>query len=87
MKIAFWDTYVKRNDGKMMHFDILVEEHVTDSAKVFEYGNHYLKTNGFSTYELTSNECCFCHIEPASEEVIKDIQNKGYAINEMYNCH
>jgi hypothetical protein len=38
MKIAVWDTYVTRKDGKIMHFDILVDENVNDAEQVYEYG-------------------------------------------------
>lgn len=44
MKIAVWDTYVTRKDGKIMHFDILVDENVNDAEQVYEYGKKYLKS-------------------------------------------
>ena len=36
---------------------------------------------------LTATECEFCHIEQESEKVIKDIEDMGYHIVEMQNCH
>jgi hypothetical protein len=87
MKIAVWDTYVERNDGKIMHFDILVSKEFTNKNKIFEFGKLYLEDKPFSTGQLTSNECRFCHIEEATELVINDILTKGFYIIEMENCN
>ncbi|PTT02007.1 DUF2024 domain-containing protein, partial [Flavobacterium sp. HMWF030] len=66
MKVAVWDTYVTRKDGKIMHFDILVNE--SDKAdQVFEYGKNYLRTISQEGQVLTSKECKFCHIDKAPE--------------------
>lgn len=86
MKIAVWDTYVTREDGKMMHFDILTPETLENEAKVVEFGLSYLETKSFKTKQLTTKECQFCHIEKANKEVIDSIELKGYHIIEMENC-
>mgnify|MGYP000703230805 CR=1 FL=1 len=85
MKVAVWDTYVKRKDGRIMHFDIIVEESVTQD-KVLSYGKEYLIMKGEGEQELTSKECKFCHIEEASPKIEQAIRNKGYYIHEMQNC-
>ena len=87
MEIAVWDTYVQRNDGAVMHFDILVSDTLTDEEKIFEFGRNYLKTKSFETGSLSSKECRFCHIAVASEEMIAQIETKGYYILEMENCN
>ncbi|WP_299439638.1 DUF2024 family protein [uncultured Aquimarina sp.] len=87
MKIAVWDTYVNRKDGLLMHFDILVSDKIKDKDQIFEYGKTYLNTKPFETFNITSDECRFCHIEKASSEVTNLIETKGYAIIEMENCH
>lgn len=87
MKVAVWDTYVKRENGLIMHFDILVDRKLTEEAKVIDFGKHYLKSKSFKSKELTSKECSFCHIENASESVIIEIETKGYYIIEMENCN
>jgi len=87
MYISVWDTYVQRQDGKVMHFDILVPHDLKDTSKIFNFGKDYLKSKPFKTGELTSRECQFCHIEKASEEVVASINNKGYFILEMQNCN
>ena len=87
MYISVWDTYVQRQDGKVMHFDILVPQDLKDTSEIFAFGKDYLKSKPFATRELTSKECQFCHIEKASEEVEVSINSKGYFIIEMQNCN
>ncbi|WP_316932925.1 DUF2024 family protein [Aquimarina atlantica] len=86
MKIAVWDTYVQRNDGIIMHFDILVPDSITDQDVVFKFGENYLESKPFKTEKITTNECRLCHIELATPEMIHDIEIKGYSIIEMENC-
>ena len=87
MKVSVWDTYVKREDGLIMHFDILVDSKLTDETKVFGFGRNYLKNKSFKSEELTSKECVFCHIEKAIELMEKEIKTKGYYIIEIENCN
>lgn len=87
MDIAVWDTYIEREDAKVMHFDILVPNHQNnDEQSVFDFGMHYLKTKSFKTGTLTTNECRFCHIGKATEDILSEIAKNGYAILEMENC-
>ncbi|HLV15738.1 MAG TPA: DUF2024 family protein [Xanthomarina sp.] len=87
MKISVWDTYVKREDGNIMHFDILVPSHITEKEVIFNFGTQYLKTKPFKTQKLTAKECQYCHIEKATEPIISDIEKNGYAIIEMEHCN
>lgn len=86
MKVSVWDTYVKRNDGNIIYFDILVPSSVTDEKVVFNFGNEYLNSKSISGYQISTKECRFCHIEEAGEIVEKQILNQGYFIIEMENC-
>jgi len=86
MKVAVWDTYVNREDGNIMHFDILVPDSITDENTIFRFGNEYLKTKSFETGQLSANECRRCHIENATKEIVSSIEEKGYFIIEMENC-
>jgi hypothetical protein len=86
MKIAVWDTYVQREDGKMMHFDILVDSSNVQADQVLELGRHYLGSKSFATDGLTARECRFCHIEEASPELVAQILLRNHAIVEMENC-
>lgn len=87
MKVSVWDTYVKRENGLIMHFDILVDSNLTDENNIIAFGKQYLKSKSFKSEKLTSKECSFCHIENASELVIKEIETRGYHIIEMENCN
>ena len=86
MKISVWDTYVKRGNQKIMHFDILVPSEMISEKTIFAYGQEYLGSKMFTTGTLSAKECKFCHVEQASAEVIKSIHEKGYHIIEMENC-
>ncbi|MFD1614467.1 DUF2024 family protein [Gelatiniphilus marinus] len=87
MKVSVWDTYVKRDDGRLMHFDILVPNSLQDEQTILNYGTSYLKSKAFKTESISSKICNFCHIEQATETVINDIKNKGFSIIEMENCN
>ena len=86
MKVSVWDMYVKREDGKLMHFDILVQDKLNDELIILNYGTKYLKSKAFKTESITSKICNFCHIEQATNAIINEIQNKGFSIIEMENC-
>lgn len=86
MKVAVWDTYVAKKNGKIMHFDIIVPEEIKDTAVIYSYGKAYLKTKGQEGQPLTSKECEFCHIETARPIWGAEIEQKGYVIIEMENC-
>lgn len=47
MKIVVWDTYVEKEDGNIMHFDILVPNNVTNEQIIFNLWKDYLKTKPF----------------------------------------
>lgn len=87
MKVSVWDTYVKRDDGNIMHFDILVPSTITDESKIFGYGNLYLDSKPFKTRKLSTKECEFCHIEQATNKIVNDIEMNGFSIIEMENCN
>lgn len=85
MKIAVWDTYVTKQDGNIMHFDILVEEGVV-WEDVQKHGKQYLAAKALGFKALTTAECTFCHIEEASDDLKKIINTQGYSIIEMEGC-
>ncbi|WP_297095769.1 DUF2024 family protein [Draconibacterium sp.] len=87
MKVAVWDTYVKRADGEKMHFDIIVPEDMKNEEMIYTYGMEYLKEKNIKSAELTSKECKFCHIEKANDNMLADLNSAGYHIVEMENCN
>ena len=45
MECAVYDTYVQKNDGKTMHFDVVVNSD-TSHEKAIEFGKQYLASIG-----------------------------------------
>lgn len=87
MKVSVYDTYVTKKDGSVMHFDILVPDHLRDEEVIHRYGKEYLKSKGQEGQQLSSTECRFCHIEEATPAMLTDISSKGYTIIEMQGCN
>lgn len=86
MKIAVFDTYVVRPDGRRMHFDILVSDESKGMDLVLSYGQCYLDAKGVKVENFSSRECRFCHTESASAPVENEIKRSGFAIIELENC-
>ncbi|MGO8700769.1 MAG: DUF2024 family protein [Limisphaerales bacterium] len=72
MKVAVYDTYVVKKDGKTMHFDVIVPEGESHE-RVLAFGREYLKSVGQEGQTLTTRECKFCHVESASAEIERTI--------------
>lgn len=86
MKIAVFDTYVTRPDGRVMHFDILVPEATKDIEQVIHFGRRYLTAKGVPAETLRAQECRFCHMESATEPVQEAVDQDGFAIIELRHC-
>lgn len=88
VKIAVFDTYVNRSDGRRMHFDILVRDQEMDKEAntVLAHGRRYLTAKGIPADNLTASECRFCHVESAPPSVEAEINRTGFAIIELQNC-
>jgi hypothetical protein len=85
MECAVYDTYVTKKDGKVMHFDVIVEDGVPHE-KAVEYGKQYLASVGQGEQKMTSEECQFCHIQAAPPFVEKAIKQSGCWIQKMEGC-
>ena len=85
MKVAVYDTHVTKNDGGIMHFDIVVPDG-SSYEKVIEFGKVYLKGAGLEGQPLSAKECEFCHTEQASSAVNESIRAQGFHIVEMDGC-
>lgn len=86
MKIAVFDTYVTRPDGRIMHFDILVPEDQKQLDRVLAHGRRYLAAKGVPADSLGAQECRYCHMESATEAVQAAVDADGFAILELGNC-
>lgn len=85
MQVAVWDTYVDKQDGSVMHFDIIAPREI-EMSDIYRYGMDYLNTKGLQGLSLTSKECQFCHVETVNPDWEADIVKKGYFVYEMENC-
>jgi len=86
MRVAIWDTYVQKKDGKTMHFDIVAPDTINDEEVIFGMGKQYLETKGQQGQGLNAKQCAFCHQESATLEMEASITSKGYYIIEMEGC-
>lgn len=86
MKVAVWDTYVTRDNRKVMNFDIIVPAIEQREEIIYGYGRQYLQTKSMPDNELSSRHCSFCHIEKATDVILESIREKGYHIVEIKNC-
>jgi len=85
MECAVYDTYVTKKDGKIMHFDVIVEAS-TPHEKAIEYGKQYLENAGQGGQKMTQEECQFCHVQEAPNVIENNIQEDGYFIQKMEGC-
>ena len=85
MECAVYDTYVTKKDGRIMHFDVIVESN-TPHEKAINYGREFLEQVGQGGQTMTQEECQFCHIQEAPPVVAKEIENRGYFIQKMEGC-
>ena len=83
MKAAVWDSYIKKDNGNVLHFDVVVPDSRSETAIVYKYAYEYLKSKGIDSAEINVKNCQFCHIENLTDEMISDIESKGFYIIEM----
>lgn len=85
MNCDVFDTYVTRQNGQPMHFDIIVPSGtVQETAMAF--GQKYLEAVGVSGGRITAERCRFCHMEQVTPEMQQAIEQKGYFILAMEGC-
>lgn len=66
-----------------MHFDIIASVLIKEEKIIYTFGKDYLQSKKHDDQPLTAKECRFCHIEKATDEMVLNIQQKGYYIIEM----
>ncbi len=85
MKVDVYDTYAQSNDGRTIHFDVLVETG-TAANVAHKHAQDWLTGVGQNGARLAQDRCRFCHVENASPAVKKEIQEKGFFILKMEGC-
>ena len=85
MKIAVYDTYVRKKDGTTMPFDVLVPNG-TAHQNALDFAHKYLATVGQAGQPCGAEQCQFCHIEEAVADIQNVIRSRGYHIIAMEGC-
>lgn len=83
MNVSVWGTYAPLLDDSVWHFNIIVPIYVNDSITIHGYGKDYLMGKGVIMVHLGRDECRFCHVEEATEEMIGDIKQRGCFIQDI----
>ncbi len=83
MKVAVFDTYVKKSNGDTAHFDIIVPEGRYADEEILEFGIQYLRKIGETGSQVSTKECRFCHVEEPTPQITQSIEDMGYYILEM----
>ena len=71
--------------NKSKNSNVIVEKN-TSHEKAIEYGTKFLTSVGQEGQSMTANECQFCHIQQAPQNVEKDIKEQGFYIQKMEGC-
>ena len=79
-----YDTYAKAANGRIMHFDVVLDEQ--DQDKALLYAKEWLTSIGHSDAVVTQENCSFCHSAEAPSDLRKDIDAQGYAIVKLEGC-
>ena len=79
-----FDTYAKTGKGKILHFDVVIDEQ--DPQKALNYAKEWLKTIDEKEATVTSENCFFCHSAEAPYELRQQINEQGYAIYKLEGC-
>jgi hypothetical protein len=79
-----YDTYAKTPKGRIMHFDVVLDE--KDQDKALLYARQWLRSIGQEDATVTQENCCFCHSAEAPTELRKQIDAQGYAIYKLEGC-
>ncbi|CAG1022724.1 hypothetical protein DOJK_01854 [Patescibacteria group bacterium] len=80
-----FDTYAKSAKGKIIHFDVILEEQ--NQQKAMEYAQTWLDSMGINDATINSNNCFFCHsVQELPIELAAEISDRGYAIYKLEGC-
>lgn len=79
-----FDTYAKTAQGRIMHFDVVMDEQ--DAAKALIYAKAWLHSIGAHDVLVTQENCLFCHSAEAPPELRQQIDSQGYGIYKLEGC-
>ncbi len=79
-----YDTYAKTANGRIMHFDVVLDEQ--DQTKALNYAKAWLTSIGHPDASVTQENCAFCHSAEAPPEIRREIDSQGYGIFKLEGC-
>ncbi len=79
-----FDTYAKTSNGRIMHFDVVLDEQ--DQQKALNCAKKWLRTIGQEDATVSSENCYFCHSIEVTGELRQQINDQGYAIYKLEGC-
>lgn len=79
-----FDTYAKTSKGRIMHFDVIMDE--KDADKAIDYAKQWLTSIGEADAEVNHNNCVFCHSAAAPDALKTEIEQQGYGIYKLEGC-
>ena len=79
-----YDTYAKASTGRIMHFDVVLDEQ--DQGKALRHAREWLASIGYADAVVTQENCAFCHSVEAPPELRKQLDSQGYAIVKLEGC-
>lgn len=79
-----FDTYARTAKGRIMHFDVVLDEKDADQA--LRCARDWLASIGESDARVSQENCCFCHSAEAPAEFRAEIDARGYAIYKLEGC-
>ncbi|PKM11803.1 MAG: DUF2024 domain-containing protein [Gammaproteobacteria bacterium HGW-Gammaproteobacteria-3] len=79
-----YDTYAKTAKGRIMHFDVVLDDQ--DQHQAITYARQWLASIGEGDAVINQTQCVFCHSCDAPPELRQQIDNQGYAIYKLEGC-
>ena len=79
-----YDTYAKAANGRIMHFDVILDDQ--DQDKALKFAKEWLASIGQADAVVTQENCMFCHSTEAPPELRKQIDLQGYGIYKLEGC-
>ncbi|WP_434558563.1 DUF2024 family protein [Pseudomonas sp. Z4-20] len=84
MTIKVYDTHVRTQDGRYLHFDVLIDRNDLEFAQ--SCARRFLAEQGIEDKDMTLNDCRFCHVEPSNPKIVETIAKQGFFILKLQGC-
>lgn len=79
-----FDTYAKTETGRIMHFDVVLDE--DNQEKAIQCALHWLQSINHHNAQVTPSNCMFCHSLEPPQSIRDEINRHGYAIYKLEGC-